>query len=96
MRACRGAAEAPTTPVGVSDEDEAFSFPVTPPSEPAAPGAVFSSWASFQSGGRAHKVAPLGHVFRVEDLGTLGAVFSSWASFQSGGRAHKVAPFACS
>ena len=42
--------------MGVSDEDEAFSFPVTPPSEPAAPGAVFSSWASFQSGGRAHKV----------------------------------------
>ena len=44
--------------MGISDEDEAFSFPVTPPSEPAAPGAVFSSWASFQSGGRAHKVDP--------------------------------------
>ncbi|KAK9821720.1 hypothetical protein WJX81_003748 [Elliptochloris bilobata] len=51
----RGLSETPATPVGVSDEDEAFSFPVTPPSEPAAPGAVFSSWASFQSSGRAHK-----------------------------------------
>lgn len=48
-----------TTPAGVSDEDEAFSFPVTPPSEPAAPGAVFSSWASVQSGGRPRKVVHL-------------------------------------
>lgn len=37
----------PASPSGRSEEDEAFSFPVTPPSEPAAPGAVFSSWHSF-------------------------------------------------
>lgn len=55
----RPLADMHTTPVGVSDEDEAFSFPVTPPSEPAAPGAVFSSWASIQSGGRPHKVRNL-------------------------------------
>ncbi|BDA40915.1 probable dual specificity tyrosine-phosphorylation-regulated kinase at C-terminar half [Coccomyxa sp. Obi] len=38
----------PASPSGRSEEDEAFSFPVTPPSEPAAPGAVFSSWHSFR------------------------------------------------
>jgi hypothetical protein len=51
----RRAEAAPATPASASHEDEAFSFPVTPPSEPAAPGAVFSSWASFQSGGLPRK-----------------------------------------
>lgn len=38
----------PASPSGVSEEDENFTFPLTPPSEPAAPAAVFSSWHSFR------------------------------------------------
>ena len=41
----------PASPSGMS-EDEAFSFPVTPPSEPTVPGAVFSSWQSFRKRSR--------------------------------------------
>ena len=53
---CRASAKAsrsldPQSPSGVSEEDENFSFPLTPPSEPAAPAAVFSSWQSFRKRG---------------------------------------------
>ena len=57
----RGAAKAsgsldPASPSGISEEDENFSFPLTPPSEPAAPAAVFSSWHSFRK--RSSKARP--------------------------------------
>ena len=53
MLACRASGKAsgsldPASPSGASEEDENFSFPLTPPSEPAAPAAVFSSWHSFR------------------------------------------------
>ena len=47
----------PASPSGISEEDENFSFPLTPPSEPAAPAAVFSSWHSFRK--RSSKACPL-------------------------------------
>ena len=46
----------PASPSGISEEDENFSFPLTPPSEPAAPAAVFSSWHSFRK--RSSKARP--------------------------------------
>ncbi len=57
----------PASPSGRSEEDEAFSFPVTPPSEPAAPGAVFSSWQSFRKR-RPSKVALINHVMHEPGL----------------------------
>lgn len=42
------------------ENDSAFSFPVTPPSEPpaaVAPGAVFGSWHSTKTGSRKGKVS---------------------------------------